>query len=81
MHSTDRRLALECPKCRHEYESAGWLAASVALGGFDVEAFEDSGWSSCPSCGFRIRRGMTVVREEDGVFIVEPAGEERRTDD
>ena len=81
MHSTDRRLAIECPRCRQEYENSCWPATSVALGGFDVKAFEDSGWSSCPSCGFRLRRGMMVVREEEGVFIVEAAGEERRGDE
>ena len=71
MTSPARRITLECPKCRQEYED--WYRPSInaALDPADRTPAEQTGTSTCPSCGFTIHHGVMLVREEAGVWIVE----------
>jgi len=76
MTSPSRRIALECPKCHGEYEDWYRPPVTVAFGDLAETVLPQSGTSTCPTCGFAIRHGMMIVREEAGVFIVEAAGED-----
>ena len=70
-----RRIVIDCPKCHHEYED-WYRPVNLALDDEAGRAAEQTGSSVCPSCRFRMRHGLMLVREEAGVFIVEAAGEQ-----
>jgi len=75
MTPSPRMVTIECPRCRQEYEDRHRPSVNLALEDEGDEHQASVGVSACPSCGFRIRRGMMIVREEDGVWIVEADGE------
>jgi hypothetical protein len=73
--SQPRKISIECPKCRQEYED--WYRPAVlALDGTREPSVEPLGSSVCPGCGFRIKHGMMLVLEEAGVFIVQADGDQ-----
>jgi predicted RNA-binding Zn-ribbon protein involved in translation (DUF1610 family) len=75
MTSPRRRITFECPKCHEEYQDWYRPAIDVALDPAGDVPREQAGTSTCPSCGFTIRHGVMLVREEAGVWIVEAMGE------
>jgi len=75
MTSLPCSFTIECPKCGTLYEDRYRPAADLAPDHLEESGPPPARPSICPSCGFRLRHGATVVREEDGVWIVEADGE------
>ena len=75
MNAPVRRITIECRNCLQEYEDWYRPPVNIALDPADDTPPERARRSTCPSCGSTIEHGLMLVREEDGVWIVEAKGE------
>ncbi len=71
MTSPPERITVQCPQCGGQFED--WYRASLnlAIEDFDESYIEEAGSATCPTCKHTIKLDTLIVREEDGVWLME----------
>lgn len=68
MTSPPEQVSVECPACRHRYET--WHRASINLSldpEMDEEYIREVSTGTCPECGHVVELGVLVV-QPDGLW-------------
>ncbi len=58
------QMTVECPECKHTYETNYRGSMNLRLDNFNPEYIDEMSTGTCPVCGHKVALGCLVVRED-----------------